>query len=157
MKLGSLERAVGIAVRVDMNHANRPISAQRFKNRISNRMIATHRKWDHAGRTNPPEECLDIGMTLLETEATFHRHVPYVCCMHMQQWRDPQCMFVGADPLYRPNRAWAEPRSGAVGDAEIHRHADQRHIQATQIRGHGRLRPVRQAEKGCRARKRPFR
>src|SRR3981081_4660453 len=121
MKLGSLERAAGIAVRVDMNHANRPISAQRFENRISNRMIATHRKRDHAGRTNSPEECLDIGMTLLETEATFHRHVAHVCGMHMQRWRYAQGVFVGADPLYRPHRAWAEPRSGAVGDAEIHR------------------------------------
>src|SRR5206468_4980027 len=47
MKLRSLERAARIAMRVDMNHANRSISTQRFENRVGNRMVATHRKWDH--------------------------------------------------------------------------------------------------------------
>src|SRR4030081_274979 len=105
-------------------------------------MVTTYCKRDHAGRTNRCEECLDIGMALFEAEAAFHRHVTNVRSIDMQRWSDAQCVFIGADPLHCPDRAWTEPRPGAVGDAEIHRHTDQRHIQATEIRGCGQLRPV---------------
>ena len=88
MKLGSLEGAAGIAMRIDMNHANRPILTQRFEDRIRNRMVPTNDERDHAGHVNSFEECLDIGMTLLETEATLHRHVADIGSVDAQRWRD---------------------------------------------------------------------
>ena len=39
-------------------------------------------------------------------------------------------MLVGADALDAAHGAGAEPRAGAVGDAEVHRHADQRDVEA---------------------------
>src|SRR5437773_12536204 len=122
MKLRSLEGAASIAMRVDMNHANRPIFTQRFENRVGNRMVTTHRKRDHVGRTNLLEECLDVGMTFLETEATLHRYVANVRCVHMQQWSDAQRVLIGANPRYCPHGAWAEPRPGAIADPVLHRH-----------------------------------
>jgi hypothetical protein len=47
-------------------------------------------------------------------------------------------MIVRADPLDRPQRPRPEARAGAVGDAEIHRHPDHRHLQVAEIRILGR-------------------
>src|SRR5206468_4900126 len=58
MKLGALERAAGIAMRVDMNHAHGPLSAQRLENRIGDRMIAAYGERDYAGRADVIEKHL---------------------------------------------------------------------------------------------------
>jgi hypothetical protein len=41
---------------------------------------------------------------------------------------------VGTDPLDRPQGAGSEARAGAVGDAEIHRHPDQRDLELRERR-----------------------
>ena len=83
MKLGSLECSAGIAVRVDMNHAHRPIPAKRLENRVGDRVVTAHGERDHARGANRPEKGLDVGVTPLQTETTFHRHVADVRSIHM--------------------------------------------------------------------------
>ena len=53
--------------------------------------------------------------------------------LRLAERRDPQHVLVGADALDRAHRARPEARAGAVGDAEVHRHADQREIEAAEI------------------------
>ena len=47
-------------------------------------------------------------------------------------------MLVGADALDGAHRPRAEPGAGAVGDAEIHRHADERDVEAGEALGRRR-------------------
>ena len=58
------------------------------------------------------------------------------------------------DPLDRPHRAGTEPRAGAVGDAEIHRNAEQGDVElgGLELR---QLAQVGRAEEGRYARERP--
>ena len=55
---------------------------------------------------------------------------------------------IGPDALDRAHRARTEPRAGPVGDAEVHRHADQRHVEAAQIRQLRSIEAQRRAEQG---------
>ncbi len=66
-----------------------------------------------------------------------------------------QHVLVGADALDGAHRARPEPGAGPVGDAEIHRHADERDVEAGEALG-GRVRPMRRGKEGRRLRERPF-
>ena len=68
----------------------------------------------------------------------------------------PQHMLVGADALDRAHRARSEARAGAVGDAEVHRHADQREIEAAEIGQVGRVGAIGRAEQRGDIGERPF-
>ena len=68
----------------------------------------------------------------------------------------PQHVLVGADALDRAHRARPEARAGAVGDAEVHRHADQREIEAAEIGLGRRVGPIGRAEQGGDVGERPF-
>ena len=54
--------------------------------------------------------------------------------MHAHR-RDLEHVLIGADALDRAHRARTESRAGAVGDAKIHRHADQRDIDVAELAG----------------------
>ena len=55
-------------------------------------------------------------------------------------------MLVRTDALDAAHRARAETRAGAVGDAEIHRHADESDVEPGKIRGLGGPAPIRRIE-----------
>ena len=65
-------------------------------------------------------------------------------------------MLVGADALDGAHRARPKPRARAVGDAQIHRHADEREIQAAEIGQVGRLGTIGRTEQGGDIGERPF-
>jgi hypothetical protein len=50
---------------------------------------------------------------------------------------------VRADPLDVAHRTRPEPRAGAIGDAEVHRHTDKRNVEAAEIGKRRRIRTVR--------------
>src|SRR5207248_5161209 len=108
MKLRSFESARRVAMRIDMNHPDGTILAERLENRIGNGMVAAHRKRYHAGCADRREESLDIGKALLETEPALHRHVADVGGVEMQRWRDVQRVLVRTDALDRSHRARSE-------------------------------------------------
>ena len=63
-------------------------------------------------------------------------------------------MLVGADPLDRPHRPRPEASAGPVRHAEVHGHADQRHVEPGKAGG-GRPGLERRADEGRRSRERP--
>ena len=65
-------------------------------------------------------------------------------------------MLVRADALDRAHRARPEARAGAVGDAEVHRDADQREIEPAEIGQVRRLAAVGRAEQRRDVGERPF-
>ena len=132
-------------MRVDVDHADRPVPAERLQDRVGDRMVAADRQRNHVGGADLREEGLDVRVALLEAEPALHRHVADVGDGEMRSRRDPQRVLVGPDALDRAHRARAEPRAGPVGDAEIHRHADERDIEPAEIRPlRKRLGPERQ-------------
>ena len=68
----------------------------------------------------------------------------------------PQHVFVGADAFDGPQSARPEARAGAVGDPEVHRHADQREIQPAEIGLGRRIGPIGRVEQGGDVGERPF-
>ncbi len=90
----------------------------------------------------------DVLDRLVEAEARAHRHVADIGGGAFGLGRDAERMIVGADALDRAHRPRAEARAGAVGDAEIHRDADERHVEPGEIGQIGRVGPIGQIEQG---------
>ena len=95
-------------------------------------------------------------MALLEAEPALHRHVADVGGRQVGVGRNAQRVLVGPDALDGAHRARAEPRAGPIGDAEIHRHADERDVEAAASGLRQRIGSERQAEKRGGIRERPF-
>ncbi len=95
------------------------------------------------------KERLDVGVALLEAEPALHRHVADVGGRDVDVRRDPQRVLVRPDALDRAHRPRAKPRPGPVGDAEVHRYANERDIElAVGLREC--VGSERQAEERCR-------
>ncbi len=118
-------------------------------------MVAAHGQRNDPGRADLREERLDVRMALLEAEPALHRHVADVGGRHVDGRRDPQRVLVRADALDRAHRPRAEPRAGPIGDAEVHRHADERDIELAVGLGE-RIGSERQAEERRRIGERPL-
>jgi len=54
----------------------------------------------------------------------------------------------GPDPLDGTQRPRAKSGAGAVGDAKIHRHADERDVELAELLGLDNERPVRRSQQG---------
>ena len=149
MELRAFVLARRIAVRVDVHHADRPLAADRLQDRIGDRVVAADRQRNHVRRADPREIVLDVHVALVEAEAALHRHVTDVGDRQVGQRRDAQCMIVRADALDRAHRARSQARTAAIGDAQVHRHADQRDVEPAEIRQRGDVRPERHPDEGC--------
>ena len=133
MELGALEGPAGVAVGIDVHEPDRPLGAQRLEDRQGDRVIAADAQRRHAGRGDAGVEGLDVLVALLQAEAAAERHVADVGDLDSAERRQPMDVVIGPDALDRPHRPRPEPRAGPVGDAEVHRHADQRRIEAAEI------------------------
>ncbi len=91
-------------------------------------MVAADRQRPHPGSVDAPVKRRDILDRSLEAVARAHRHVANVGGLALAARRHLQRMVIGADALDLAHRPRPEPRAGPVGDAEIHRHPDQRHL-----------------------------
>ena len=60
--------------------------------------------------------------------------------------RDAQRVLVRPDALDIAHRTRPEPGAGAIGDAEVHRHTDQRDVEAAEIGKRRRIGTVRRGE-----------
>ncbi len=103
-------------------------------------MVAAHRQRHHVRGAQPAEERLDVGHALLERKRLAHRHVADVGDLE----RPIGAIFSTCSygPMRSTPRTARGPsaRAGAVGDAEIHRHADQRDVDVAELAG-SRSRP----------------
>ena len=107
------------------------------------------------GRDHLGEERLDVLMAALQAETAAERHIADIGDAGLGAGRHAQHMLVRADALDRPYRPRPQPGTGTVGDAEVHRHADQRDAHPGEIAA-GRVWQKRRAEKGRGIGKRPF-
>ena len=133
---------------VDMDEADRPLGAERFEDRIGDRVVAADREGPHPGRTDARIERGDILDRIVEAEPRAQRHIADVGDVAFAARGDFEGVVVRADAFYVAHRPRSQPGAGAVGDAEIHRHADQCHIEPGEIGQIGRIRPIRCVQKG---------
>ena len=142
----ALGGAGGVAMRVDMHHAHRPVAPQRTQDRVADRMVAADRKRLDPCGLHAGVERLDIGNRVRQRIAAAKRHIAHIGKVQLGLRRHPQRMVIRPDPLDRPHGARTEPRSRPIGHREVHRHADQRHIQPAEIRQIRRIRPIRRIQ-----------
>ena len=147
MELRALEGRARIAMRIDMHHADRLAGAQRLQDRQADRMIAADAQRRDAGRDHPGEERLDVLVAVLEAEAAAEGNVADIGDCQLGERRQAMDVMVRPDSLDRPHSARAEPRTGPIGDAEVHRHAHQCHVEAAEVRLRG-IRAQGRVEKG---------
>ena len=133
---------------VDMDKPDRPLGAERFEDRIGDRVVAADRNGKHPGGLDPCVERGDILDRIVEAEARAQWHIADIGDIAFAARGDFERMVVGADALDVAHRPRSQPGAGAVGDAEIHRHADQCHIERAEIREIGRIGPIRRVQKG---------
>jgi hypothetical protein len=72
-------------------------------------------------------------MALLQAEPAAERNVADVGNLELGKWRQSMDVMVGPDALDPAHGAWSEPGAGPVGDAEIHWHTRQSHVQAAEV------------------------
>ena len=148
VKFGPVDLAHRVAMRIDMDEADRPVVPERLQDRIGDRMVAADRQRPYSSRPDARVECLDVLDAAVEAEARAHRHVADVGGLALRSRHDAERMIVGADALDLAHRAGSEAGPRPVGNAEIHRHPDQRDIEPAKIGQIGRLRPVGQVQQG---------
>ncbi len=100
---------------------------------MGDRMVAADRQRHHAGIDDLVDAALDVVMAELQPVAALERHIADVGDAQILYRRAVEHVIVGADALDGAQRARAEARARPVGDAEIHRHADHRHLQIAEI------------------------
>ncbi len=134
-------------MRVDVHEPHRAVAADRAQDRMADRMVAPGRQRFHSRRHHFGDERLDVLVALLQAEARAERHVADVGRLQFRHRRDAVGVVERPDPLDVADRPRPEARARAVGDGEVHRHADQRHIDPGELLVR-RLRPVRRADQG---------
>ena len=158
LELGEVVGAAGVAMGVDVDHADGALLADGLEDRVGDRVVAADRERHHAGVDDLTDAALDVLMAELEPVAAAERHVADVGNAQLLHRGAFEHVVVGADALDGAQGARAEARARAVGDAEIHRHADHRHLQVAEVgivvvdRQIGRGQEGRDAGIGCEAR-----
>ena len=97
-------------------------------------MVSAHAQRCHPRRSDPGVAGLDVLVALLQAEAAAKRHIADVGDLARHEGRQAMHVVIGPDALHGPHRAGTKPRAGAVGDAEVHGHADEGRVETAQIR-----------------------
>ena len=104
--------------------------------------VAADRQRPNPGRLDASVERLDILDAIVEAEARANRHIADIGRPTLGPWDDSEPVIVGPDALDIAHRPRSEARARPIGDAQIHRHPDQRDIECTEIRQVRSLRSV---------------
>ena len=75
MKLGAFIFARGVAVRIDMHHADRAFATDRLQDRVGDRVVAAHRQRNDVAAHSRVKKASMSAWHWLETEPALHRHV----------------------------------------------------------------------------------
>src|SRR5690606_10098368 len=73
MELGEVEGTAGVAMRIDMDEADRRLPPDRLEDRMRNRVIATDRKRQHAGIDDLIDTLFDVLMAGFQPVAAAER------------------------------------------------------------------------------------
>src|SRR5262249_40860918 len=116
----------GVAVGIDMDHAERPISGNSPQDWQRDRMITADRQRRYASRVNGSEEGGNFGERPLQLEGPFDPGVSQIGDADEVEGRHPGRLVDLADERRLvADVARAVARAGAVGDATVERHADE--------------------------------
>ena len=133
MELRALEGTARIAMGIDVHQPHRRLRAHRLEDRQRDRMVAADAQRRHSRRHQLGVEGLDVLVALLQAEPAAEGNVADVGDLELGQRRQAVDVMVGPDALDCAHRSRSEPRAGPVGDAEVHRHAHQRRVEAREV------------------------
>ena len=133
---------------VDMDHADRTLRPDRLQDRIGDRMVAADGERRNAGRDDRLESRLDILVAALQRIAGAERHVADIGGLEHGEGRGAQRMIHRPHALDGADGTRTEARAGAVGDTEIHRHTDDRHVEAAEAGRRQGVGTIRSADEG---------
>ena len=133
MELRQVVGAAGVAMRIDMDHADRPLLADRLQDRMGDRMVAADRQRQHAGLDDLVDALFDVVMAEFQPVAALEGDVADIGDAQILNRCATENVIVGSDPLDGAQGARPEARARTIGDAEIHRHADDGDLQIAEI------------------------
>src|SRR5207302_963495 len=96
-------------------------------------VIAAHGQRDDSRRDEPLVEAVNILVRGFETVAAAKRHIANICHAQGHHGRALQNMVVRTDSLSFAYCAWTEAGPASVGNTEVHRNPDQRHLQVAEV------------------------
>ena len=135
-KLRPEKLAPGIAVRVDVHHADRAIGGDRLENRERNRVIPARGDRDDFRLMQQPIIVGDLGSLCLEVVAVRQADIAEVGNAAQLVRVHAQAQIERAHQARRvADLTRSVPRTRAVGDAQIGRHADQSDVDIRQVFG----------------------
>jgi hypothetical protein len=134
VKLAALERAAGIAMSIDVDHANRTIAANGAKQRQSYRVIAANRERNDSGLDDVANIPLDILVGTGQIETAAKGHVTHICDADVRRWNRPQHMIIRPDSFDVANGTGPETGTRAVRHAQIQRDAEERDVDVLKTR-----------------------
>ena len=146
MVVGAEIVGAGIAMGVDVHHANRAQGGDRAQDRQRDRMVAAGGQRHDPGLVDLAIEGGDLGEPALEVERPLHPGVAEVGDPAELVGRDPaRLVDLAHQRRLVADLARAVARAGAVGHAAVERHADQPDVDVRQIlaigRAHERRKP----------------
>ncbi len=124
MEFRAVDGTHRVAMRIDMDEAERAFGAERLQDREGYRMVAANRYRAHPGLADALVKERDILDRLVEAVARAHRHIADIGDIAQRARGDFERVIIGADTLDIAHRARAKARARPVGDAKVHRHAD---------------------------------
>ncbi len=92
-------------------------------------MITANRQGTHPLGLQPEVVLFDILQRLFEAVAAAKRDITNISGTQSSLGHPTKGRVVRSNALNRAHRAWAETGARAIGDPEVHRHADDRDIQ----------------------------
>src|SRR6266853_4307835 len=126
MKAGAEIVVAGVAVGIDMDHAERPISGSCPQDRQRDRVITADRQRRYANRMNGSEEGSDFGERALQLEGPFDPGISQIGDANELEGRHAGRLIDLADERRLvADVARAVARAWAIGDATVERHADE--------------------------------
>ena len=133
MEFATLVRSARVAMGIDMHHADGTVLGDGLEERQGDGMVSADRDGLDARVDQYPRMLEDVGMRFFEIEAAAHGDIAdigdrKIICRHAFQ-----DMIVGTDAFDRAQGARPETRTVAVGDAQVHRNAEERHIEPCEI------------------------
>ena len=133
MEFSAFVFAAGIAMGIQMDHANRTILAHRTLDRIADGMITTNGNRDHTDINDFGKVILDILMAAFQRKTAAKRYIPNIGNLALGTGHHAQHMFIRANAFDITHRTRAKPRPCPVGHPQIHRHPDKRNIKTGKI------------------------
>ena len=133
MEFCAFEGAACVAMGIDVHQPHGPLRAHGLQDRKGDGVVAADRERRHARCGYPGEVTLDVLDAVGQAVAAAKRHIADVAGLDRRQRQEAVHVMIGADALNPSHRPGSEARAGPIGDAQVHRDAGQRHIQAAEM------------------------